>query len=186
MKIFFALLAFVRGIHWSPVNSPHKGQWCGALMFSLIWAWMNGWVNNREAGDLRCHRTHYDVIVMAVYFLQAWHCSQYGWVWPLHHGSLHVWTGGCWTGGTRLDTGTATGAGRGWGGVGWGVNLSIREVCFVFFAEVSLKCFESYSYLMGVTSVSCEMSCGQGKTEVVRKNHGIFWGLVPHFVKKTT
>ena len=26
----------VRGIHRSPVNSPHKGQWCGALMFPLI------------------------------------------------------------------------------------------------------------------------------------------------------
>ena len=23
----------VRGIYQSPVNSPHKGQWCGALMF---------------------------------------------------------------------------------------------------------------------------------------------------------
>ena len=42
---------FVRGIHRSPVNSPHKGQWRGALMISLICAWMNGWVNNREAGD---------------------------------------------------------------------------------------------------------------------------------------
>ena len=29
---------FVRGIHWSPVNSPHRGQWRGALMFSLICA----------------------------------------------------------------------------------------------------------------------------------------------------
>ena len=29
---------FVRGIHRSPVNSPHKGQWRGALMFSLIYA----------------------------------------------------------------------------------------------------------------------------------------------------
>ena len=55
---------FVRGIHWSPVNSPHKGQWRGALMFSLICAWINVWVNNREAGDLRHHRAHYDVIVM--------------------------------------------------------------------------------------------------------------------------
>ena len=27
---------FVRGIHRFPVNSPHKGQWRGALMFSLI------------------------------------------------------------------------------------------------------------------------------------------------------
>ena len=44
---------FVRGIHQSPVNSPHKGHWRGALMFSLIWVWINGWVNNREAGDLR-------------------------------------------------------------------------------------------------------------------------------------
>ena len=29
---------FVRGIHRSPVNSPHKGHWRGALMFSLICA----------------------------------------------------------------------------------------------------------------------------------------------------
>ena len=38
---------FVRGIHRSPVNSPHKGQWRGALMFTLICARINGWVNNR-------------------------------------------------------------------------------------------------------------------------------------------
>ena len=38
---------FVRGIHRSPVNSPHKGQWRGDLMFSLICAWINDWVNNR-------------------------------------------------------------------------------------------------------------------------------------------
>ena len=55
---------FVRGIRWSPGNSLHKGQWRGALMFSLISAWINGWVNNREAGDLRHYRAHYDVIVM--------------------------------------------------------------------------------------------------------------------------
>ena len=55
---------FMRGIHRSPVNSPHKGHWRGALMFSLICAWINGWVNNREAGDLRRHRAHCDVTVM--------------------------------------------------------------------------------------------------------------------------
>ena len=55
---------FVRGIHRSPVNSPHKGQWRGALMFSLICAWISAWVNNREAGNLRRHRAHYDVNVM--------------------------------------------------------------------------------------------------------------------------
>ena len=55
---------FVRGIPQSPVTSPHKGQWRGALMFSLISARINGWVNNGEACDLRRHRTHYDVIIM--------------------------------------------------------------------------------------------------------------------------
>ena len=58
---------FVRGIHRSPVNSQHKGQWRGALMFSLICIWLNDWVNNREAGDLRRHRAHCDVIVMTKY-----------------------------------------------------------------------------------------------------------------------
>ena len=55
---------FVRGIHRYSVNSPHKGQWRGALMFSLICVWINDWVNNREAGDLRRYRAHYDIIVM--------------------------------------------------------------------------------------------------------------------------
>ena len=55
---------FERGIHRSSVNSPYKGQWRGILMFSLICAWINGLVNNREAGDLRRNRAHYDVIVM--------------------------------------------------------------------------------------------------------------------------
>ena len=50
---------FVRGIHRWPVNSPHKGQRRGALMFSWICTWIKGWVNNREAGDLRHHRAHF-------------------------------------------------------------------------------------------------------------------------------
>ena len=55
---------FVWGRHRLPVNSPHKSRWRGALMFSLIFAWINDWVNNGEATDLRRHRTHYDVNVM--------------------------------------------------------------------------------------------------------------------------
>ena len=55
---------FVREIHRSPVNFPRNGQWRGALMFSLINAWINDWLNNREAGDLRRQHGHYDVIVM--------------------------------------------------------------------------------------------------------------------------
>ena len=63
-KYFPRYWPFVRGIHRSPVNSPHKGQWRGALMFYFICVWINGWVNNREAGDLRRYRAHYDVTVM--------------------------------------------------------------------------------------------------------------------------
>ena len=63
-KHFPCYWPFVRGIHRSPVNSPHKDQWRGALMFSLICVWINGWVNNGKAGDLRRYRAHYDVTVM--------------------------------------------------------------------------------------------------------------------------
>ena len=51
---------FVRGIH----RGPHKGQWRGDLMFSLICVVISGWVNNREAGDLRRYRAHYDVTLI--------------------------------------------------------------------------------------------------------------------------
>ena len=64
IETFSALLAICAGNSGSPVNSPHKGQWRGALMFSVICAWINGWINNCEAGDLRRLCTHYDVIVM--------------------------------------------------------------------------------------------------------------------------
>ena len=71
METCSALLSFVRGIHrWlrgiyrSPVNSPPTDLWRGALMFSLICAWKNGWVNNQDAGDLRRNCAPYDVTVM--------------------------------------------------------------------------------------------------------------------------
>ena len=64
-KHFSRYWPFVRGIHRSLVKSPHKCLWGGALMFSLICVWINGCVNNREAGDLRRYRAHHDVIVMA-------------------------------------------------------------------------------------------------------------------------
>ena len=59
MYTFSALLAFVRGIHRWPV----------------IGACMNAWVNNRGAGDLRRHRTHYAVTVMfkrQLYWMFHW------------------------------------------------------------------------------------------------------------------
>ena len=81
-KHFPRYCPFVRGIHRSPVNSPHKGQWCGALIFSLICTWINGWVNNREAGDLRRHRAHYDVSVMTRYHMGVL------WGWSVMKGNI--------------------------------------------------------------------------------------------------
>ena len=64
METFSALLAICAGNSPVSVNSPHKDQWRRALMFSLICVWINDWVNNREAGDLRCYLGHYDVNAM--------------------------------------------------------------------------------------------------------------------------
>ena len=64
METISALLTICVGNLPVPVNSPHKVQWRGTLMFSLICAWINGWVNIRWAGDLTRNRAHYDVTVM--------------------------------------------------------------------------------------------------------------------------
>ena len=80
MKTFSALLAISAGIHRSQVNITHKSQWRGALMFSLICAWINGWVNN-EAGDLRRHCAHYDVTAMLLTRLAN---QQYACTWPMN------------------------------------------------------------------------------------------------------
>ena len=78
---------FVRGIHRSPVNSLHKGQWRGALIFSLIYAWTSGWVDNRDAGDWRCHGAHYDITVMTC---TVFHCQQTP---PeIHEAENQMWT----------------------------------------------------------------------------------------------
>ena len=90
-KCFPRYWPFVWGIHRSPVNSPHKGQWRGALMFSLICVWINGWVNNREAGDLRCYHTHYDVIVMWRIQIGLWyHKTLLSWVDFCTHTTSHL------------------------------------------------------------------------------------------------
>ena len=76
---------FVRGIHRSPVSSPHKGQWRTTLMFSLICAWINGRVNYREAGDLRPYLAHYGVTVMLKFSVRG-----ILWGWDLTVGSGHL------------------------------------------------------------------------------------------------
>ena len=89
---------FVRGIHRSPVNSPHKGQWHGALIFSLICAWINAWVNNREASDLRRHRVHYDVILMRIHEMHVLHlCLTTCNTWPPAKHLKHHWLSFCRT-----------------------------------------------------------------------------------------
>ena len=59
METFSTLLAICAGNSRRIPRTKASGQ-----MFSLICVWINGWVNNREAGDLRRYRAHYDVIVM--------------------------------------------------------------------------------------------------------------------------
>ena len=56
--------SLVREIHWSTVDSPHIRQWRESLIFSLICVWTNDSENNRDAGDFRRHRAHYDVTVI--------------------------------------------------------------------------------------------------------------------------
>ena len=42
-------------------------------MFSLICVWKkNGWVNDREAGDLRRYLAHYDVTVMVAIYIKSY------------------------------------------------------------------------------------------------------------------
>ena len=92
-KYFPRYWPFVRGIHRSTVNSLHKGQWRGAFIFSLICARINGWVNNREAGDLRRYRSHYDVIVMSSLWLRNIRrhhtVVRYHWLWRRRMDVMH-------------------------------------------------------------------------------------------------
>ena len=88
METFSALLALCAGNSPVPVNSPHEGQWGGALIFSLICARIYDCVNNREAGDLRGHRGHYHVNVMKHMLFDIFVKQAYGNVWLLVF-SLH-------------------------------------------------------------------------------------------------
>ena len=48
------------GPWWTPRTKASDAElWC-----FLICAWIKGWINNREAGDLIRHRAHYTVFVM--------------------------------------------------------------------------------------------------------------------------
>ena len=48
--------------YWPFVRGFPGHRW----ILPSICAWINGWVNNREAGDLQRYRAHYDVTVMMI------------------------------------------------------------------------------------------------------------------------
>ena len=64
METFSAVLAICAGN--SPVSGEFPTQRPVTRSFDVffICVWINGWVNNGEAGDLRRYRAHYDVTVM--------------------------------------------------------------------------------------------------------------------------
>ena len=65
MDTFSALLALCERNPPVTVDSPHKGQWRGALMFFYLRPNTRS-ANTRDAGDLRRHPVHYDVTLMEV------------------------------------------------------------------------------------------------------------------------
>ena len=68
---------FVRGIHRSPMNSTVPVKFptqrpvtrSFGVLFDL--PLNNGWVNNREAGDLRRYRAHYDAVFTITHVLSS-------------------------------------------------------------------------------------------------------------------
>ena len=142
---------FVRGIHRSPVNSPHKGQWRGPLMFSLICAWINDWVNNGKAGDLRRHRAHYEVIVMYI----AWN-------------SLHRQIGSnytCWMHNVGVQSG--------FHGCEWKARSPVNEWAWPHFrASVRVAINQHYC---GNRTLICVLMCSLRLIEREWKRSPHFW-----------
>ena len=90
MEFFSRYWLFVTGIHLSPADSTQKGQWRGASMFSLIYAWTNGWVSDRDAGDLRRHRASCDIIVMKLYFWKNFGLLPTKFRWSFRYKMMHM------------------------------------------------------------------------------------------------
>ena len=78
METFSALLALCAGK--SPVTGDFPAQRPMTRSFDIffICAWTNGWLNNREAGDSRRHRAHYDVTVMEKFTVGLYEMTDFG------------------------------------------------------------------------------------------------------------
>ena len=77
-SFFSALLAFCVGN--SPVTGEIPSQKPVTELWCFLWSvpWINVWVNNREAGDLRRHRAPYNVIVLvSIHILFSPYHSQF-------------------------------------------------------------------------------------------------------------
>ena len=104
-ETFFALLALCVGNSLVIGVFPSQMPVTRSFDVSLIGAWTNGWANNREAGYLRRHRAHYDVIVMPVCLSCSQVCAAHL---KMRHQSM-----------------TSTGA-RSWNGLQW-LNLKVAH-----------------------------------------------------------
>ena len=85
-KYFPRYWPFLRGIHRSPVHSPHKGRVTGSFGVCLDVHWTSGWANSRYFGDLRRHGAHCDITVMRCFVVvKSWLTG-----WWIHVLHLHV------------------------------------------------------------------------------------------------
>ena len=89
METFSAWLAICAGKSPVPGEIPPQRTVTRSLMFSLICVWINDWVNNRKAGDLRRYRADYDVIVMITWSKFSFVVSQYMFWYHSHMAMLH-------------------------------------------------------------------------------------------------
>ena len=100
METFSALLALCAGNSLVTEEFPSPRPVSRSLMISLICAWINGSVNNSEAGDLRRHRVHYDVIVMLwqkyIIVMMTSYLGRF-YITGLLCGDIHRWIRWCWS-----------------------------------------------------------------------------------------
>ena len=58
-RVIGLLCGEITGHRWIPLTKASNAE-----LWGFLWSAINDWENNRDAGDLRRHRAHYDVIVM--------------------------------------------------------------------------------------------------------------------------
>ena len=79
METFSALLAICVGNSAVPGEFPAQRPVTRSFDVFFDLHWINGWANNREAGDLRRYHAHYDVTVMCVWKRCPQPGSRTGW-----------------------------------------------------------------------------------------------------------